>query len=88
MEEVEQRMEQLPRGDIIFIERPSAAINGYLRFPHRGRVPFLCLCKEKEPKESTPRSRRNPPALLAKGGLARRHIPVPLARSRSQREPR
>jgi len=23
----------------------------------RRRVPFLCSCKEKEPKESTPRSR-------------------------------
>src|SRR5712692_1019468 len=27
-----------------------------MRFPHRGRVTFLCLSKEKSPKERTPRS--------------------------------
>jgi hypothetical protein len=30
MEEVEQRMEQLPRGDIIFVESPPAMIQQQL----------------------------------------------------------
>jgi hypothetical protein len=53
-----------------------------------GRSLFFACAKIKGPKESTPRSRRKLPALLAEGGLARRHLPVPLAHSRSQREPR
>ena len=38
--------------------------------------------------KSTPRSRRNPLRFSPKAGPARRHIPVPLAGSRSRREPR
>ena len=45
--------------------------------------------KRKDPPETCPSANTASgfPALLASVGLARRHIPVPLARSRSRREP-
>ena len=52
------------------VESPSAMINSYLWMADPRQVPFLCSCKEKEPKESTPRSRRLPLALLARAGAA------------------
>jgi hypothetical protein len=42
----------------------------YLWVADPRQVPFLCSCKEKEPKESTPRSRLPLPALLARAGAA------------------
>jgi hypothetical protein len=43
-------------------------VKSYLWVADPRQVPFLCSCKEKEPKESTPRSRRLLLALLAKIG--------------------
>jgi hypothetical protein len=47
---------------------PSAAMKSYLWVADPRQVTFLCLSKEKSPKERTPRSRRPLPALLAEGG--------------------
>ena len=42
--------------------------DAYLWVADPRQVTFLCLSKEKSPKEKTPRSRRLPPALLGKIG--------------------
>jgi len=46
---------------------------GYLWVADPRQVPFLCSCKEKEPKESTPRSARQ---LLRARGAPNRGAPV------------
>jgi hypothetical protein len=50
------------------VESPAAMMKDYLWVADPRQVPFLCSCKEKEPKESTPRSARNPLPFLAPPG--------------------
>ena len=59
-----QRVSRLLSG----IAHCARDLNGYLWVADPRQVSFLCSCKEKKPKESTPRSRRKPLALLARAG--------------------
>ena len=50
------------------IVRLARDLKSYLWVADPRQVTFLCLSKEKSPKEMTPRSRRLPPPLLARPG--------------------
>ncbi len=50
------------------IARTVRDLNGYLWVADPRQVTFSCLSKRKSPKRRTPRSRRIPPALLARAG--------------------
>src|SRR3990167_6147235 len=62
-----RRKDTVIRGFRLFdgIARLARDLKSYLWVADPRQVPFLCSCKEKEPKESTPRSRRILLALLA-----------------------
>ena len=64
--------------------------DAYLWVADPRQVTFLCLSKEKSPKEKTPRSRRLPPALLGKIGarLTRRAHTTRLGLEQKTRFPR
>src|SRR3990172_12723115 len=62
----------LIRNDLVcngsLVEPPSAALKGYLWVADPRHVSFFCTAKRKSPKKRPPRSRRPPPALLARIG--------------------
>src|SRR3990167_9301562 len=68
-----RRKDTVIRGFRLFdgIARLARDLKSYLWVADPRQVPFLCSCKEKEPKESTPRSarrlRRFPPFLAPPG---------------------
>src|SRR3989344_9090552 len=77
-----RRKDTVIRGFRLFdgIARLARDLKSYLWVADPRQVPFLCSCKEKEPKESTPRMAQHLPALRAFAvQVAQRGIPAPCA---------